>query len=128
MDASILVVDDEADLIATYERILRRLGYAVVSAGSRRTALEAIRSRPLKLVIADLRLPDGDGLNIVRAVRESSRTPPPVIVVTGYTSDANRTKALEAGAVAYIAKPFSISWFSELVRKYLPAAGAERTP
>ena len=65
----ILVVDDEADLVASYERLLRRKGYGIVSAGSRVEGLRLVAREPLALVITDLRLPDGDGLDLVRAAR-----------------------------------------------------------
>jgi DNA-binding response OmpR family regulator len=110
----ILVVDDEADLVATYERLLRRRGYRVVSAGSRRDGLSMIATEPLLLVVSDLRLPDGDGLDVVRAAR-ATPPPTPVIVVTGFQSDMSRRAALAAGAAAYLPKPFSASAFSSLV-------------
>lgn len=127
MEPTILVVDDEADLLSTYRRLLRRLGHPVIAAATRREALDVIRSQPLSLVIADLRLSDGDGLDVVRAARTAQK-PPPVIVVTGYASETSRTHALAAGASAYVAKPFSISGFADLVRKYLPADGAAAAP
>jgi CheY-like chemotaxis protein len=123
MEPSILVVDDEADLLATYRRLLRRLGQPVIAAATRGEALEVIRSRPLSLVITDVRLSDGDGLDVVRAARTTGQ-PPPVIVVTGYASETSRTHAVAAGASAYVAKPFSIAGFADLVRAYLPADGA----
>lgn len=114
MDPVILVVDDEDDLTATYERLLRRRGYQVIRAGTRLKALRAVESEPLHLVVADLRLPDGDGLDVVRAAR-ATRAPPPVIVVTGFPSETTRTRAIQAGASAYLDKPFSISTFTDLV-------------
>src|SRR6266496_366947 len=63
----ILVVEDEADLAVTYDRLLRRQGYRVVTAASRAEGLESIESAPPALVIADLRLPDGNGIDIIRA-------------------------------------------------------------
>lgn len=122
MTQMILVAEDEADLAATYVRILRRLGAPVVTASTLEQALEVLRSHPLRLVIADLRLPDGDGLDLVRAARQAPGTPP-VIVVTGYASEASRRQALDAGATEYVAKPFSISWFSDLVRTLLRPVG-----
>lgn len=121
MEPTILVVDDEVDLLATYRRLLQRLGQPVIAAASCREALDVIRSRPLTLVIADIRLCDGDGLDVVRAVR-TTQTPPPVIVVTGYASENSRLHALAAGAAAYVAKPFSVSGFADLLRQYLPPA------
>lgn len=115
---SILVVDDEADFIANYQRLLRRGGYRVVSAGSRGDGLLIVEREPLALVITDLRLPDGDGLELVRAAQRLP-TPTPSIVVTGFASEASRMAALAAGASAYLAKPFAAASFISLVEKTL---------
>lgn len=117
----VLIVDDEADLVTTYERALRRLGYRIIPAGSRRAGLDVLRSERLALVVADLRLPDGDGLDIVRAARELP-DPPPVIVVTGYPSAAGHQRALEAGAHAFLTKPFSVQGFLETVQQVVASA------
>lgn len=110
----ILLVDDEADLLATYERLLRRRGYRIVSTGSCRDGLAIIEREPLALVVTDLRLPDGNGVDIVRAAR-STATPTPSIVITGFASEASRAVALAAGASGYLAKPFGASAFTSLV-------------
>ena len=114
----ILVVDDEADFIASYQRLLHRRGYRVVSAGSRGDGLLIVEREPLALVITDLRLPDGDGLELVRAARRLP-TPTPSLVVTGFASEASRMAALAAGASAYLAKPFGAASFILLVEKTL---------
>jgi len=114
----ILVVDDEADFVANYQRLLRRRGYRVVSAGSRGDGLVIVEREPLALVITDLRLPDGDGLELVRAARRRP-TPTPSIVVTGFASEASRMAALAAGASGYLAKPFAAASFISLVEKML---------
>ena len=113
----ILVVDDEADLVMTYERLLQRRGYRVVSANTRGDGLAIVEREPLALVITDLRLPDGDGLELVRAVR-SLPVATPAIVVTGFASEASRTAARAAGA-GYLAKPFATSTFVSLVESTL---------
>ena len=114
----ILVVEDEADLAVTYDRLLRRQGYRVVTAASRGEGLKAIESAPPALVIADLRLPDGDGLDIIRAAR--ARDPQvPVIVVTAFASRAARDAALASGASAFLAKPFPASALLQLVHDEL---------
>ena len=115
---SILVVDDEADLVTTYERLLRRGGHRVVSTSSLREGLLMVEREPLGLVVADLRLPDGDGLELVRAARRG-RIPVPSIVVSGFVSHASRLAALAAGASAYLAKPFAASAFTSLVEQTL---------
>jgi DNA-binding response OmpR family regulator len=114
----VLVVEDEADLVATYERLLRRHGFRVVSAGSREAGLAALAEEPPHLLIADLRLPDGDGLDIVRAAR-ALPTPTPVIVVSGFASNDSRDAALAAGASAVLAKPFSTDAFTKLIQSVL---------
>ena len=115
----ILVVEDEADLIASYERLLRRGGYRVISASTRGDGLAIVEREPLALVITDLRLPDGDGLELVRAARRQLPTPTPAIVVTGFGSEASRLASLAAGAAGYLAKPFAVSSFVSLVEHAL---------
>jgi DNA-binding response OmpR family regulator len=117
----VLVVDDEADFLATYERLLRRQGYEVVTATSRAAGLAAVARERLDLVISDLRLPDGDGLDVVRAARRVP-DPPPVIVITGYPSDETRRAAAAAGATAFFAKPFAAAGLLEAVRSSLAGA------
>ena len=114
----ILVVDDEPDLRITYERLLRREGYRVVTAGSRGEGLHLVVADPPRLVISDLKLPDGDGIEIVRAARALA-PPVPVIVVTAFASSATREAALASGAAAILAKPFAASELLRLVQTEL---------
>jgi DNA-binding response OmpR family regulator len=114
VSSRVLVVDGEQDLLASYERLLRRQGLRVIATGSRGEGLALIGHEPLVLVIAALRLPDGDGLDIVRAARRQP-VPIPALVVTGFTSEVARTAALAAGASAFLAKPFAASEFAALV-------------
>lgn len=117
----VLVVDDEADFLATYERLLGRLGYKVITATSRAAGLAAMAGERLHLVICDLRFPDGDGLDVVRAAR-GVPNPPPVIVVTGYPSDETRRAATAAGATAFFAKPFAAAGLLATIRSILDGA------
>ena len=117
----ILVVEDEPDLVVTYDRLLRREGFRVVTAASRVEGLKAIESSSPALVISDLRLPDGDGLDIIRAAR-ALVPPAPVIVVTAFASRAARESAVASGATAFIAKPFHASALLRLVRDELGRA------
>ncbi len=119
----VLVVDDEADFLATYQRLFGRHGYEVITATSRAAGLAAVlaaMSGPrLDLVISDLRLHDGDGLDVVRAAR-ATPDPPPVFVVTGYSSAETRRAASAAGASAFFAKPFAAAALLTAVRSSLP--------
>jgi DNA-binding response OmpR family regulator len=71
--SSILVVDDESDFLSTYRRLLSRDGFRVVEAATRSEALAALAREAFALVIADERLPDGDGLDVVRAAPRRRR-------------------------------------------------------
>lgn len=122
MPGRVLVVDDEADMIASYERLLRRQGYGIVATGTLREGLALIGRGALVLVITDLRLPDGDGLEIVRAAARPP-TPIPALVVTGFGSEASRAAALTAGASAYLGKPFSAAAFATLVERAVRGGG-----
>jgi len=118
MSQAVLVVDDEADLLVTYERLLHRWGYRVSAAASLATALWTLeRDRP-DLVIADLRLPDGDGFQLVRTARAGPR-PLPILIVTGFPSEDRRRAAMTAGAVGFLAKPFKSSTLQQLVQSAL---------
>lgn len=125
--ARVLVIEDEVDLAVTCERLLRRLGYTVVRAGSRAEGLSIIEAQPVGLVITDVRLPDGSGLDIVSAARLSPAAPP-VIVVTGFTTRTSREAALAAGANVYLPKPFSTADLASHVRQLLDARSGGLTP
>ena len=112
------------DFRTTYERLLRRLGYDVVAAGRGADGLRAADCLPILLVISDLKLPDIDGIDLIRALCARA-SPPPVIVVSGLISVETRRAALAAGATAYLTKPFSLSALTALIREVLgvPRAG-----
>jgi len=110
----ILVIEDEPDMAATYERLLRRAGHRVVRAASHAEGMRLLETLRPRLVISDLRLPDGDGLDIIRAAQGLDR-PPAVIAITAFASRGTRQAALDAGASAFLAKPFVIAEFSSLV-------------
>jgi CheY-like chemotaxis protein len=119
----VLVIEDEADSLVTYERLLGRQGHEVITATSRAGGLAAVRAATgehrLDLVVCDLRLPDGDGLDVVRAALGTA-DPPSVIVITGYPSEETRRAATAAGATAFFAKPFVAAALLATVRRSLP--------
>jgi DNA-binding NtrC family response regulator len=112
------VVDDEADLAESCARLLRRHGYHVVTAYSCASGHAALSETSPALLVSDVRLPDGDGLDLVRAA--GARQPRvPAIVISGYLSEASRLAARHAGAVAFLSKPFSTDAFSRAVEEAL---------
>lgn len=114
----ILVVDGEPDMAATYERLLRRAGHRVVLVATRVGGMQFLERFPPRLVISDLRLPDGDGLDVIRAAGRLAAAPA-VIAITAFASRAARRSALDAGASAFLAKPFAIDELSSLVERLI---------
>jgi DNA-binding NtrC family response regulator len=121
--AVVLVVDDESDLAESCARLLRRRGYRVVTANSCASGRAALAGASPALLVSDVRLPDGDGLDLVRTA--TALTPPvPSIVISGYLSATSQTAARAAGAVAFLAKPFTNDAFSRAVETALERPGA----
>jgi two-component system KDP operon response regulator KdpE len=104
----VLVVDDEAQIRRSLRVALRANGYDVVEAGDAETALDEAATQPPELVILDLALPDHDGVEVVRRLREwASRVP--IIILSARGDDEAKVRALDAGADDYVTKPFSVT-------------------
>jgi putative two-component system response regulator len=107
--ATVLVVDDEEPPRQFLSRVLEREGYVVNVATDGRAALQAIEQRHPDVVILDVMLPEIDGFEVCRRVREDARTRlTPIIMVTGYDAHAERVQGLTAGADDFLGKPFDI--------------------
>lgn len=104
---NVLVVDDEASLRDVLGIALRKQGYTVQTASSRESAAKALMAGPVDLVLTDVRLPDGDGIEILRHVKSASPDTV-VIVMTAFGSTENAVAALKLGAYDYLIKPFDI--------------------
>jgi PAS domain S-box-containing protein len=103
----ILVVEDDAKMRRVLELLLSG-HWTVETAADARAAITAVRERPPDLVLTDLLLPGMDGYDFLRQLRAEAGTRTlPVIVISGLTEEADRLKALEAGANDYLIKPFS---------------------
>lgn len=111
---SILVVDDEPDLRAVYELALVREGYDVDTAGTVSDARELLLKNQYQVMITDMRLPDGLGIELVRMVGENNR-PEKCLVVTAYGSAENAVEALKAGAFDYLTKPVNLKQLRQIV-------------
>ena len=121
----LLVVDDEPDLRTLYELTLLREGYDVESAGTLSEGWALLQERGpggYQLVITDMRLPDGTGLELLRRMEDSGRREK-AIVITAYGSPENAVEALKAGAYDYLTKPVDLRQFRAVV-----ASALGRTP
>jgi DNA-binding NtrC family response regulator len=105
--ASILVVDDDADMREWVKEDLEREGFAVETAAGGRAGVERVKAGGIDLVVSDVKMPDLDGLDLLREVREVEPSPL-VIIVTGFGSIDTAIRAVKLGACDYITKPFKI--------------------
>ena len=118
MTPTILIVDDEPDLVATCQRLLRPLGHVCLGAGTATEAIRLIDQLAPALVVTDLRLPGADGLAVARHAR--GKTPPiPVILISADDATGLRDGTREAGVDAFLPKPFPNAVLLETVRRAL---------
>jgi two-component system KDP operon response regulator KdpE len=100
----VLVVDDELQILRALRVVLREAGFEVIAAQSATEALDLAAVRPPRAAIVDLVLPDGDGVEVTRRLREWSEMP--ILVLSAVGEEDQKVQALEAGADDYITKPF----------------------
>ncbi|NEX64431.1 sigma-54-dependent transcriptional regulator [Noviherbaspirillum galbum] len=114
----ILVVDDEADLRELLEITLLKMGLDVDCAASVGAARDCLAAREYDLVLTDMRLPDGMGIELVREVNAAQRNTP-IAVITAYGSADNAVAALKAGAFDYLSKPVGLDQLRLMVQSAL---------
>ncbi len=123
--ARVLVVDDEADIRELLDLTLARMGLAADCAGTVAEAKAFLERERYSLCLTDMRLPDGEGLEIVRLIGERYGETP-VAVITAFGSADNAVAALKAGAFDYLAKPVALDQLRTLIKSAIslpPAAG-----
>jgi two-component system, OmpR family, KDP operon response regulator KdpE len=103
----ILVVDDEPAILRFLYASLESQGYIVSTAVNARTALDMVRKKAADLVVLDLGLPDMDGLDVVRQIRDGGETVP-IIILSSRDNESAKVAALDLGADDYVTKPFGI--------------------
>jgi two-component system NtrC family response regulator len=102
----VLIIDDERVICDACRLVLAEKGHGVDHRLTGKAGLLAIERGTYDIVLLDMKLPDIDGTEILKAVRE--RTPAPcVVVMTGYATMSNAVKAMKLGAADYLAKPFT---------------------
>lgn len=110
----VLVVDDDPAILKAVQRSLEGSGFAVTGMSTASQVVETVeRLRPDVLVL-DLVLPDGDGVDVCRAVRAASQTP--IIVLSAVNDDDRKVQALDSGADDYVVKPFSMAELQARIR------------
>lgn len=118
----VLVVDDEPDIRELLELTLLKMGIGVVGAGSLAEARNKLAEGRFDLCLTDMRLPDGEGLDLVRHIATLG-VDLPVAVITAYGSAENAVAALKAGAFDYVSKPVGLEHLRALIKSVLSLPG-----
>jgi DNA-binding response OmpR family regulator len=120
MERRLLVVDDEVfvrELLAEY---FTKLNYQVRTAGSASEALQLVEKESFQVALVDLRMPDAGGIDVLRAIKETSEDIS-VIIMTGYPTVDSAVGAIRSGAYDYIVKPFRLKELHEVVARAVAA-------
>ena len=109
MPQKILIIEDEPDIRKTLEYNISREGYKVVCASSLSKGKEHINSSDFSLILLDLMLPDGSGLDLCREIKsDKDKSSTPIIILTAKDDEVDKVVGFELGADDYVTKPFSV--------------------
>ena len=109
MSQKILIIEDEPDIRKTLEYNISREGYKVESASSLSEGKEQINSSDFSLILLDLMLPDGSGLDLSREIKsDKDKSSTPIIILTAKDDEVDKVVGFELGADDYVTKPFSV--------------------
>jgi two-component system KDP operon response regulator KdpE len=121
----VLVCDDEGHIVRALKIVLREAGFEALPAETAAEALQVATLQRPDAAILDLVLPDGDGVDVCRAIREWSEMP--ILVLSAVGDEDHKVRALEAGADDYVTKPFSprelVARLRAILRRAAPAPG-----
>jgi CheY-like chemotaxis protein len=118
--ATILVVDDDADIRTLIETVLEASGHDVTLAASGQEALNKLKRRPFELVVLDIMMPTMSGYEVLEQIRAMpSRATTPVIVVTAKHDPSGVMREVKGGAIDHLAKPFLPEELEEVVERAL---------
>lgn len=122
---TILVIDDEPQIVRALRVGLRTKGYDVVSAGNGETGLEVLATKEVDVVVLDLGLPGIDGIEVTKRARKWSEVP--IIVLSVREGQTDKVAALDAGADDYLTKPFGMDELLARIRAALRRTPGTRT-
>ena len=122
-ESSVMVVDDEPGIRTALRANFLRHGWRVETASGAREAIRTLEGREFDLVVTDMRMPDGTGLDVMRAVRRSSPTTA-VILLTAYGSVPDAVSAMRDGALDYVTKPIPFDRLQEAAQQVMQRAKA----
>ena len=122
----ILLMEDESSVAQGLQMVLREEGYGVDLAMTGQGALDTFSHKTFDLLVADLRLPDMDGMDVIRRVKDE-RPETEVIVITGYGNVPSAVEAIKTGVADYLPKPFTDDEFKTAVEQALRVKGEDRS-
>ena len=125
---TVLIVDDEAGIRDGLARAVGSKGHKAVLAATLGEAREALRAGECDCVLRDVRLPDGDGLDLLREIRSRPGAETPVIMATAYGDSERTIAAMRDGAFEYLTKPFDLPHLLETVDRAVITVTANCTP
>jgi hypothetical protein len=102
----LLLVEDHDDTARTLSRLMEQRGYAIEVAGTVAAGLSAVKEREFDLLICDIGLPDGTGMDLIAKIKQNHKTP--AIAVTGFGMQQDIDRALEVGFDAHLTKPINL--------------------
>ena len=112
-----LIVDDEKIVIDGLKRFLKKLGHTVVSSSNGLDALKKFHDNNFDLVITDIKMPDMDGLELLRRIKKVEKAPTDVVIITGFGDMENTLKALKYGAYDYLQKPVDVRELAIIIER-----------
>lgn len=122
---TILIAEDDADITELLSLYLSGEGYHILSAENGRQALELMRTEKISLAIVDIMLPEVNGYDLIRKIRETQNFP--IIILSAKTMDTDRILGLNLGADAYMTKPFNplevVAYVKAALRRYYSLGG-----
>jgi two-component system OmpR family response regulator len=122
----LLIVEDDADVRELVTLVMREEGYAVDSAADATEGLSLALTNDYDALVLDVRLPDGNGMDIVRTLRRESRMVP-ILMLTAQRTPSDAARGLDAGADDYLGKPFDVTELKARIRSLLRRGGPART-
>ncbi|MED4569628.1 response regulator transcription factor [Brevibacillus agri] len=125
MSSTILIVDDEPQVLEILSSYLKKDGYHVITSENGKEAIELALTYPIGLLVLDLMLPDINGEEVCKEIRKHSRVP--ILMLTAKSGESDRIKGLELGADDYLVKPFSPRELVARVRAILRRSGEYQT-
>ena len=112
----VLIIDDEPDIREVLKEFCRILGFEAVIADSGEKGLKLFRKDDFNLIISDLKMPDINGFEFVKKVREKDKNIP-IVICSGFIDDKNKEEILNCGADFYLEKPFKMKELKKIFEK-----------